>query len=223
MWLRALCGTLIIATLTGGAQASSAQLKGTQLAQQRWLKSQLIIVDNRQKRLDKRFGYTAAPKTLCADASADGVGWAKRYCSPWGGGLYLDWEQNNGMFKSAHDALSTALYVVNRRALRRQETDVYAWGMREWKISESTFEGMLDTVLANDVHEMKMLDAAEPYCEKSDYKTCFAMKDREEAYEKAHRCDFSPFTRYTAFTSVDEYNDKVVKMHTSPAIAKPRC
>ena len=223
MWLRFTSYVLLIVAIGATPRPTASPLPATQTAQQRWLKSELTIVDSRRKRLDKEYSYTAAPKTLCAQASDQGVGWAKRYCDSWGGGLYLDWTQNNGMFGAAHDALSTALYVIKRRALRPQEMDVYAWGMREWKISEATFENALGIQTANDVAEMKMLDAAEPYCDKQDYKTCFALKDKESAYEKAHKCDFSPVTFYKAFTSVDEYNDKVVKLHTKAAITRPLC
>lgn len=222
----ALAASLISCMLLGATPKpvpSPSPLPPKQLSQQGWLKSQLALVDGRRKRLDKRFGYKSASQTLCAQASSEGVGWAKRYCDSWGGGLYLDWDQNNGMFGAAHDALSTALYVIKRRALRPQEMDVYSWGMREWKISEATFERALEQQLANDVTEMKMLDAAEPYCEKGDYKTCFKMRDAESAYEKAHKCDFSPLTSYKAFTSVDEYNDKVVKLHTSASVPGPLC
>lgn len=218
----ALCSTASVEP-AGAAPSAPPSPSPKQTAQQRWLKSQLIIVDNRTKRLEKRFGYANAPKTLCSQASSAGVRWAKHYCPSWGGGLYLDWNQNDKMFGAAHDALSTALYVIKRRALRPQEMDVYSWGMREWKISESTFERMLDAQLDFDVREMKMLDAAQPSCQAQDWKKCFALKGVESEYEKAHKCDFSKFTSYQAFTSVDEYNDKVVKLHTSPAIAAPGC
>lgn len=210
-------------TLAATPKPTASPLPPKQLSQQRWLKSQLSIVDRRGKQLEKRFGYGAARRTLCARASSQGVGWAKRYCESWGDGLYLDYEQNNGMIGAAHTALSTALYVIRRRPLRAQEMDVYSWGMREWKISENTFERTLQTVLENDIREMKMLDAAQPSCEAKDYKTCFALEDAEAAYEKAHTCDFSRFTSYKAFTSVDEYNDQLVKLHTSPAIGTAPC
>ena len=220
---RVLAALLMLCCAAATPKPEASPLPPKQLAQQRWLKSQLIIVDNRQKRLEKQFGHTDARKTLCAEASSAEVGWAKRYCETWGDSLYLDYDQDKLMFGAAHDALTTALYVINRRALRPQEMDVYSWGMREWKISENTFERMLNTELQNDVHEMKMLDEAEPYCDAHNFDKCFALKDVESKYEKAHRCNFSKFTFYKAFTSVDEYNDKVVKLHTSPAITTVTC
>lgn len=176
----------------------------TQAAQRVWLQDQLAIVDKRTKPLSKRYDYTKAPKTLCARASAAEVGWAKTYCRSWGGWPYLDWEENNSMFGAAHQALSTALYVIKRRPLRPQEMDVYAWG-------------------SNDVTEMKMLDAAKPLCDAEKWDKCFGAKADESKYEKSHSCNFSKFSRYVAFTSVSEYGDKVVKLHTSPAIAAATC
>jgi hypothetical protein len=189
--------------------------------QLRWLNASKAQVSLTSKRLDARFGYVHAPKTLCDAAASAGVVWAQRYCPNWGqNAVYLRWAHSQGMFAAANQSLQNAIYALKWRTLTPAEMRVYGWGMHEWSVSEATLEKALNDDLASDVRQLQLLDKVQAATTQADRDAAQAAVD---AFEKARPAyAYKVFDGYVAFTSVNPYSFQPrVRVHTNPAIASP--